>query len=614
MLAEGGLGGLIDLSRISRTPVQELGRLSPGSAISAMEVNQALMDGCAIMWKKNLPERFKTAMELIVADRGGFIYEPRVGAFDHVLEVDFTSLYPSIMMRFNISPETIMCSCCQETARTVPVLGYRICDRRTGLIPRVLKPVIERRTRLKRMVRDGVGDTELYKGRSDILKWLLVTCLDRDTMLPYRLDGRFDIAPIGDIVGRYSGGRSGEHVVHDDLRAFGVDELMTPALKRVSSVMEFPAPDEMISLETDIGIVTLTPDHPCYVADDRQLSIRMAAELGTGDMLPHLPPLYRGGWDGERCAGIVKVLSTKRTAPTSDRVCCLSVAEPLHGFALANGVLVHNCFGYTGYRNARFGRIECHESINAYGREIMLQASEIAEAHGYEILHGIIDSLWLRGSGDTERFCEHVSGHIGIPLDAEGTYRWIVFLPSRLSGVGALNRYYGAFEDGELKMRGIEARRSDSPEVVKEMQSEMLALLAGAADAQEFLETIPAALEVLSEHVEAVRSQTVPLRKLLLRRRISKGIEDYEQFNDGLAALTQLRREGATLYPGEAVRYIVTDCRSRDADARVRIEQLVNGDEKYDSEAYADLLVRAAETLFLPFGYTRETLREKLGF
>ena len=295
-------------------------------------------------------------------------------------------------------------------------------------------------------------------------------------------------------------------------------------------------------------------------------------------------------------------------------MCCLSVAEPLHGFALANGVLVHNCFGYTGYRNARFGRIECHESINAYGREIMLQASEIAEAHGYEILHGIIDSLWLRGSGDTERFCEHVSGHIGIPLDAEGTYRWIVFLPSRLSGVGALNRYYGAFEDGELKMRGIEARRSDSPEVVKEMQSEMLALLAGAADAQEFLETIPAALEVLSEHVEAVRSQTVPLRKLLLRRRISKGIEDYEQFNDGLAALTQLRREGATLYPGEAVRYIVTDCRSRDADARVRIEQLVNGDEKYDSEAYADLLVRAAETLFLPFGYTRETLREKLGF
>ncbi|MDH3365338.1 MAG: hypothetical protein OEM29_04975 [Thermoplasmata archaeon] len=614
MLVEGGLGGLTDLARIARTPIQELGRLSPGSAISAMEVNQALMDGCAIMWKKNLPEKFKTATELIVADRGGFIYEPRVGIFDSVLEVDFTSLYPNIMTRFNISPETIMCGCCEETARTVPVLGYRICDRHIGLIPRVLKPVVERRTMLKRMVRDGVGDVALYKGRSDLLKWLLVTCLDEGTAVPYRRDGRFDIAPIGEIVERYSGSGLGEHAVRDGLRVFGVDDRMTPAIKRVSSVMMFPAPDQMIALEVggDAEAISLTPDHPCYTLTDGGLRLRRADELRAGDRLPSLPPLYQGAWDGERCAGSVKIMSTRMVAPTSDRVCCFSIADPLHGFALANGALVHNCFGYTGYRNARFGRIECHEAINAYGREIMLQASEIAEAHGYEILHGIIDSLWLSGNGDPERFCEHVSGHIGIPLDAEGIYRWIVFLPSKTRGVGVLNRYYGAFEDGELKLRGIESRRSDSSELVKEMQSEMLSLLAEASDAKEFRETIPAALEVLSDYVEAVRSQTVPLHKLLLRRRISKGIEDYEQFNDGLAVLKQLRREGATLYPGEAVRYIITDGISRDDRVRVRVEPLVSGDEEYDDEAYVNLLVRATETLFLPFGYTGERLREKL--
>ncbi|UCE81386.1 MAG: hypothetical protein JSV94_02940 [Methanobacteriota archaeon] len=612
MLMEGGLGGLIDLARISRTPIQELGRFSPGSAISTMEVNQALMDGCAIMWKKNLPERFKTAKELIVADRGGFIYEPRVGVFDKVLEVDFTSLYPNIMTRFNISPETIMCGCCNETARTVPVLGYSICDRRIGLIPRVLKPVIERRTRFKRMVKDGVGDSALYKGRSDILKWLLVTCLDEDTAVPHRLNGRFDITPIGSIVERYSGRRIGEHVVRDDLRVFGVDEHMAPAIKHVSSVMMFPAPEEMVSLDVDGSTITLTLDHPCYAIKGGKLRIMRADELKVGDRLPSLPSLYQDGWDGNRCTGSVKVASTRRVVPLNDRVCCLSVADPLHGFALANGVLVHNCFGYTGYRNARFGRIECHEAINAYGREIMLHASGIAEAHGYEILHGIIDSLWLRGSGDAERFCEHVSGHIGIPLDAEGTYRWIVFLPSRASGVGVLNRYYGAFLSGELKVRGIELRRSDSAEIVREMQSEMLSILARAADASEFRDAIPEALEVLPEFVKAVRSQTVPLRKLFLRRRISKGIEDYEQFNDGLAALKQLRREGATLHPGEAVRYVITDRKSRADRARVRVEPLISGDEEYDAEAYVDLLVRAAETLFLPFGYTREKLHEKL--
>jgi DNA polymerase elongation subunit (family B) len=612
MLREGGLGGLIDLSRISRTPVQELARLSPGSAISAMEVNQALTDGCAVMWKKNLPEKFKTARELIIADRGGFIYEPRVGIFDRVLEVDFTSLYPNIMARFNISPETIMCGCCPHPSRTVPVLGYGICDRNVGLIPRVLKPVIDRRTRLKRLVKGGVGDVSVYRERSDILKWLLVTCLDEHTEVPYRLNGRFDIAPIGDIVGRCSGQRPGEHVVREDLRVFGVDEHMIPALKSVSSVMAFPAPDEMVELGVGDGAIALTPDHPCYVVGDGGLCLRRAEHLVEGDLLPTLPSLYRGEWDGERCAGSAAVRYTRRMSPRSGRVCCLSVAEPLHGFALANGVLVHNCFGYTGYRNARFGRIECHEAINAYGREIMLQTSEIAEAHGFEILHGIIDSLWLKGDGDAERFCEHASGHIGIPLDAEGVYRWIVFLPSRISGVGVLNRYYGAFEDGELKVRGIERRRSDSPEAVKDMQSEMLSVLAKASDSAEFLETIPEALEITADYVDAARAQAIPLDKLLLRRRISKAIDDYEQFNDGLAALMQLRREGAEPHPGEAVRYVVTDGDSRDDRTRVRVEQLITGDVEYDAEAYVDLLVRAAETMLFPFGHTRENLHRKL--
>ena len=614
MLTEGGLGGLIDLARISRTPVQELSRLSPGSAISAMEVNQALMDGCAVMWKKNLPERFKTAKELIIADRGGFIYEPRVGIFDRVLEVDFTSLYPNIMTRFNISPETIMCGCCPQPSRRVPVLGYGICDRNTGLIPRVLKPVIERRTRLKRLVKDGVGDVALYKERSDILKWLLVTCLDERTEVPHRLNGRFDISPIGDIVRRCSGHRLGEHVPHGDLRVFGVDERMVPAVKRVRSVMSFQAPAEMIELGVGDGAVTLTPDHPCYVVDGASLSLKRAEHLVEGDILPALPALYGGAWDGERCAEGVAVRYVRRRTATCDRVCCLSVAEPLHGFALANGLLVHNCFGYTGYRNARFGRIECHEAINAYGREIMLQTSEIAEAHGFEILHGIVDSLWLKGDGDADRFCEHVSGHIGIPLDAEGVYRWIVFLPSRISGVGVLNRYYGAFEDGELKVRGIELRRSDSPEVVKDMQSDMLSVLAKASDAAEFHEAIPEALETMSDYIGSVRAQAVPVDKLMLRRRISKAAEDYEQFNDGLAALIQLGREGAAPNPGEVVRYVITDGGSRDDRARVKVEPLVDGDEEYDAEAYVDLLVRAAETLLLPFGHTREKLHWKSSF
>jgi DNA polymerase-2 len=57
------------------------------------------------------------------------------------------------------------------------------------------------------------------------------------------------------------------------------------------------------------------------------------------------------------------------------------------------------CFGYLGYRNARFGRIEAHEAVTAFGREKLLQAKEICEEEGFELLHAITDSLWIRKEG-----------------------------------------------------------------------------------------------------------------------------------------------------------------------------------------------------------------------
>jgi DNA polymerase elongation subunit (family B) len=521
-----------------------------------------------------------------------------------VLEVDFTSLYPNIMVRFNISPETLMCDCCPDPSRRVPVLGYRTCDRHLGLIPRVLKPVVERRTRLKRMVREGVGDTKGYKERVDILKWLLVTCLDGSTEVPFKRNERFDVRPISEVVERECAGGCGGFSPRSSIRLYGLDEDLQPELKTVGNVFKFPAPEKMLRLGTGNGDMLVTPDHPCIVIRGRRMLVRRADRIVEGDLLPVLPPLYGPS------ASSVAVESVTNAHPTGDHVYCFSVDEPLHGFALANGIVTHNCFGYTGYRNARFGRIECHEAINAYGRELMLQASEIAEAHGFEILHGIVDSLWLKGNGDPHRFCEHVSGHIGIPLEPEGIYKWIVFLPDRAHGVGVLNRYYGMFEDGRLKLRGIELRRRDSCGLVKDLQEDMLARFKKAEDAKELMELVPEALAVLDRYVDEAMSGTVPTDRLLVTRRVSKTLKEYRQVNDAVAALHQLDSEGIGVNPGEQVRFVITGAGSRDLESRVRAEPFAS-DGEYDPEAYADLLLRGAETLLMPMGCDREVLHAR---
>ncbi|WP_394324745.1 hypothetical protein [Halorubrum tropicale] len=50
-------------------------------------------------------------------------------------------------------------------------------------------------------------------------------------------------------------------------------------------------------------------------------------------------------------------------------------------------------FGYQSFSTAMFGRIECHEAINAYARELLLDAKTALEAAGWRVVRGIIDSI-----------------------------------------------------------------------------------------------------------------------------------------------------------------------------------------------------------------------------
>ena len=100
--------------------------------------------------------------------------------------------------------------------------------------------------------------------------------------------------------------------------------------------------------------------------------------------------------------------------------------------------LLVTCFGYTGYRNARFGRIEAHEAICAWARDVMLEGIEAARADGWDVVHGIVDSLWITDvsgrSNDeravaAQRLADRLGATTGIPLKWKGvTPCWPSFL------------------------------------------------------------------------------------------------------------------------------------------------------------------------------------------
>ena len=121
-------------------------------------------------------ERFKDRGELLVADRGGFIFEPKTGVHEEIGELDFSALYPNIMLRKNISAETVRCPCCPDSRNRVPELGWNVCERRAGIVPRAVDIIVAKRLRYKELKKAARGaDRARYDARQAALKWLGVT-------------------------------------------------------------------------------------------------------------------------------------------------------------------------------------------------------------------------------------------------------------------------------------------------------------------------------------------------------------------------------------------------------------------------------------------------------
>jgi len=141
------------------------------------------------------------------------------------------------------------------------------------------------------------------------------------------------------------------------------------------------------------------------------------------------------------------------------------------------------CFGYQGFSNAKFGRIECHEAINAFAREILLTAKQRLEAGGWRVVHGIVDSIWVTPGPDVDdedredlkMLATEITDCVEIRLEHEAHYDWVAFVPQRESEAGALTKYFGKVAgDDEFKIRGIEARQRSTPPFIEDVQRDCL--------------------------------------------------------------------------------------------------------------------------------------------
>lgn len=439
------LEGLFEISRLCRIPLHEASRASIGRCLTSLHLYNATKKGLLIPWKPVLFEHPKNMLELFLADRGGLILEPEIGLHEKIAEFDFVSLYPSIMLKRNVSAETILCDCCFDNPKfRVPELNYHICNKK-GLIPESLEIVLEKRLRYKNL-KNKTSDLilkDIYDKRQSALKWILVTS-----------------------------------------------------------------------------------------------------------------------------------------------------------------------FGYLGFSNAKFGRIDAHIAVCAFARNILSQTMHIAEDMNFDVLHGIVDSIWVKKrdgatNNDYTNLKETIKKETGFDISFEGVYKWIAFLPSVInSHLPVLNRYFGVFEDGTIKTRGIEGRRHDTPDFLVQCQNEILEILAQGTSISDIKQNkLSLIIKKIKDNLSLLKYRKVDPERLIFTKLLSKDYNQYHNRNTlENSAIKQLELNGEYLKAGQVLQYVIIDYNGPLLKRVLPIQLLDDITNYYDIKRYSELLIDICNNIIKPFG------------
>src|SRR5262249_52438996 len=162
----------------------------------------------------------------------------------------------------------------------------------------------------------------------------------------------------------------------------------------------------------------------------------------------------------------------------------------------------------------------------------------------------------------------------------------------------------GVYEDGTIKIRGIEARRHDTPIFFSKVQQLILNIMAEGNTVKEVKQLVPKIRRAFYKYLQILKEGRVPIKELIFTKRISKDFGDYENRNTvEYNSISQLARKGKTLKAGQIMKYVIinNDKNSRDRSKPI---ELVTYKTKYDAKRYCELLCEAVNSITEPFGLT----------
>ncbi len=156
----------LDLATVTKFPLDDVIHSGTSTWVDSLLIREADRNGIGVPLQGQERKRGKI--------EGGYVHTIEPGLYHWVCVLDFKSMYPSIIIKYNICFTTLSKDGEISSPTGVKFLSK---ERREGLIPRLLKQLMDKRDELKKLMKNAKNEEErkYYDGLQKAVKILMNT-------------------------------------------------------------------------------------------------------------------------------------------------------------------------------------------------------------------------------------------------------------------------------------------------------------------------------------------------------------------------------------------------------------------------------------------------------
>jgi len=234
-----------------------------------------------------------------------------------------------------------------------------------------------------------------------------------------------------------------------------------------------------------------------------------------------------------------KVLS-KKAKTKKDRDINNTIAQALKVFLNAS-------YGVIGAETFSLYFLPSAEAVTAVGRNIISKTIETAKSKSLPVLYGDTDSVFVHNptKEQVDYLIDFCKKHYSIDLEIDKEYKYLVLSDRK-------KNYFGVKKDGNLDIKGLSGKKSNTPPFVKRLFNDVLEKLKPIENISDFNEVKQEIRYVMKTVIDDF--DKIPLDQLAFKVMIAKNPAEYKSKPQAVKAGEQL----GNVEKGQFVEFVKT--------------------------------------------------------